>query len=372
MNAQKVLAGWTCAALALLGARGAAQSPNGTTLDVVFFDVGEGDCAVAITPRPDPRVLVIDGGTRRDAADAVGPYLQARGIDAIDLLILSHAGDGHIEGLTELLRTFEVREIWDPGPSAHSTALQAFQSEALAAARTRYYQRFEDQLVEHPTADVDDAVTRRAVLGIPETFGLAELTVLHADDAAPGPQGGEDPRASCLVVRLAFGSQSVLFAADGPGRKPRQLPHDTRAFYTERRLLDLASRDPGLLESTVLKVADHGSTLGCSGAFLDAVRPQWAVISCAADGRNRPHADTLGRLAKRRINVLRTDAADGHARTGDDHVLLAMSAEGLTLRQLDTNALLDAATAASATPQQEPRPSRPRQLIRPRPLRGGR
>ena len=62
------------------------------------------------------------------------------------------------------------------------------------------------------------------------------------------------------------------------------------------------------LKCDVLKVAHHGSKTSSSEAFLDAATPSVAVIQA---GRNNfyghPHAQTLERLEKRGIRVLRTD-----------------------------------------------------------------
>ena len=56
------------------------------------------------------------------------------------------------------------------------------------------------------------------------------------------------------------------------------------------------------------KVAHHGSKSSSSEAFLDAARPEIAVIQC---GRNNfygdPHKQTLERLEERGIRVFRTD-----------------------------------------------------------------
>ena len=62
------------------------------------------------------------------------------------------------------------------------------------------------------------------------------------------------------------------------------------------------------LDCDILKVAHHGSKSSSSEAFLDAAKPEIAVIQC---GRNNfyghPHQQTLERLEKRGIKVYRTD-----------------------------------------------------------------
>jgi competence protein ComEC len=58
----------------------------------------------------------------------------------------------------------------------------------------------------------------------------------------------------------------------------------------------------------VLKVAHHGSKSSSSEAFLDAADPSVAVISVGKNNLyGHPHEQTLERLKKRGIIVVRTD-----------------------------------------------------------------
>ncbi len=371
MKTRKWLAGGAVAALGLAPSGFAPMPASGLggELEVVFFDAGDGDAAVVLTPGPDRKVLVIDGGYQETAAAAMAPYLEAAGVAAIDLMILTHPGRGHVEGLRELVQRFEVREVWDPGPIEPSSAdYQAFAADALAEARTRYYQGLGDQLVEVPAADVAGDEHRRIALGAPLPFGTAEIVVLHAAENPPAAEA-DAAKAASLVVKVVYGENAVLFTGDARGRRERQPASDSRAHSTERALLELESRLPGVLGSTVLKVPDHGHELSSSQQFLDAVRPRWAVLSCAG-GAGGADPAALARYAKARINLVRTDAGDTHEQPHDDHVHLRLGArEGdLVCRQVDTASLLQLAgdVGRPAAPALEPS----RVLVRPRPPRG--
>jgi competence protein ComEC len=63
----------------------------------------------------------------------------------------------------------------------------------------------------------------------------------------------------------------------------------------------------------VIKVAHHGSNGSSSDALLDAVRPRLAVVSSGRNSYGRPGAEALGRPARRRVQVFRTDR-DGAVR----------------------------------------------------------
>jgi competence protein ComEC len=66
--------------------------------------------------------------------------------------------------------------------------------------------------------------------------------------------------------------------------------------------------DTDTLKCDILKVAHHGSKSSSCEEFLDAAKPEIAVIQC---GRNNfyghPHRQTLERLEERGIRIFRTD-----------------------------------------------------------------
>jgi competence protein ComEC len=61
------------------------------------------------------------------------------------------------------------------------------------------------------------------------------------------------------------------------------------------------------LQSEVLKLGHHGSKTSSSGAFLDVVQPDFAVVSAERNGRyGHPHAEVVGRVVERNIQLLST------------------------------------------------------------------
>ncbi len=62
------------------------------------------------------------------------------------------------------------------------------------------------------------------------------------------------------------------------------------------------------IRSQILKIAHHGSRYSTTDAFLDAVKPEVALISAGKDNKfGHPHEETLARLKKRGVKVYRTD-----------------------------------------------------------------
>ncbi len=84
------------------------------------------------------------------------------------------------------------------------------------------------------------------------------------------------------------------------------MPHDSTGdaeAYAEYMLVDA-----GGLRADVLKVGHHGSSTSSTKEFLEAVCPDYAVISCGKDNAyGHPHEEVLARLNELGVEVLRTD-----------------------------------------------------------------
>jgi competence protein ComEC len=242
-------------------------------LRVTFLDVGQGDAAVV--EAPGGRVALIDGGGTVDGsfdpgARVIEPFLRARGIGRVDLVVLSHAHPDHLNGLLRVLARFPVTALWTNGEGGHNPTYDALM--ALAHARG----------VTAPPPG-------------PTRLGPVDLAPLGPwlDDriAAPPGTGVND---GSLVVRAGYAGRSLLFAGDIEG--------DGEAELVGRAAAGLVAR------SDVLKVPHHGSRTSSSPELVDVVSPQLAVMSLGWLNRFQfPHREVLARYAARGVRVLRTD-----------------------------------------------------------------
>jgi beta-lactamase superfamily II metal-dependent hydrolase len=82
-----------------------AADQQSAYVDVIFFDVGQGD-GIAVRS-PEGSVAVIDG--------AIVERLRAYGIESVDIAIASHADTDHISGLEDILRSMPVAYYMDNG-----------------------------------------------------------------------------------------------------------------------------------------------------------------------------------------------------------------------------------------------------------------
>jgi competence protein ComEC len=79
---------------------------------------------------------------------------------------------------------------------------------------------------------------------------------------------------------------------------------------SEAELIERNADDPAALKADVLVMPHHGSKTSSTEEFLDAVKPQIALIPVGYRNRFRhPHPDVMARYAERGVKVYRTDDA---------------------------------------------------------------
>jgi competence protein ComEC len=223
-----------------------------------MVDVGQGDGMFLRTP--DGHTMVVDAGFK-GRGRALVSELQSRGINKIDLLVLSHPHADHIGGAIHLVKGFKVQEIWLSGaPSStrvHLKLLKAIEQEGI------------------PTKIVRAGHQRK----------LGEEVQLHVlGPEEPLLRGTRsDANANSVVLWIQHGTVDFLLTGDAEKE-------------TEQRVLEvLRARPPPDFE--VLKVAHHGSRYASSEAFLARVKPKLALISCGLKNRyGHPAPETLQRL----------------------------------------------------------------------------
>jgi len=285
------LAVWGLLVAALLSAGSALPGSLGPRLLVVtVLDVGQGDAILVQSPAG--RALLVDGGgevelpgrsdvseradgertvaTRSDVgARRVVPALRRLGVRRLDVVVLSHAHEDHVGGLPAVLQNFSVDLVLEPGvphlSPSYTWFLELVRRRRIAYALARQGQRID--------------------LG-----GGAAAHVLWPPQEGERQEAAGQVNARSVVARVVFNRFSVLLTGDIEAETEAQL-----------------ARGEGL-QSTVLKVAHHGSRTSTTPIFVDAVRPLYAVISVGRGNFfGHPHVQTLRTLEQRGIRVYRTD-----------------------------------------------------------------
>lgn len=231
-------------------------------LQVIFFDVGQGDAILIKTPNR--QTILIDGGPDNKVLRRLGenlPFWQRR----IDFMIFSHYHDDHITGLIEILKRYRVRNI-SFAPTAYSSPiLQAFLG-ASAAVKI-----------------VPQEIAAAARLN----FGAnCFLDLLN-----PEFLGISKDENNSLYARLDCAGQTFLFTGDSGTKADQAL---------------ITSGWP--LPADVLKASHHGSNSANSEEFLRAVNPRLLIISVGADNKfGHPTPTVLERADALGLEVKRTD-----------------------------------------------------------------
>ncbi len=252
--------------VALLVWVAAFSLPDGR-LHVTFLDVGQGD-AIFIQAPQGQKILVDGGPSPTILLAALGrrmPFWDR----TIDLVVLTHPHDDHVSGLIPVLERYQVKAFLDGGQ-------------------------------EHPTPTYTHCLELVKEKGIPYRLPRAgmqirlgktlQIEVLHPQNELLSDTRS-DVNNNSIVLRLVYGRISFL------------LPGDVEEA-AEAVLLS----HPENLASTVLKVPHHGSATSLNPRFLEAVRPQLAVIQVGADNKfGQPDPTTLARLEEQGVKVLRTD-----------------------------------------------------------------
>ncbi|MCR4280682.1 MAG: MBL fold metallo-hydrolase [Candidatus Komeilibacteria bacterium] len=229
----------------------------------VFFDVGQGDGILIITPGGEQ--ILIDGGPNNKIVTDMGSYFPFYD-HTIELMILSHAHADHTIGLVEVAKRYHIKEALYPGDIENQSA---FYTAWLAEIQS---------------------VGRAALAG--QTYSFADgsrLEILHPlKTPAARPTDLND---TSVVARYCYLEVCLLLTGDLPQAGEKEL-----------------MRQGLKLKADILKVGHHGSRDSSGEDFIEAVKPLAAVIqSGTGNSYGHPHAELLQRLLSHDIKILRND-----------------------------------------------------------------
>ena len=232
-----------------------APAPTNPDLRIQFIDVGQADAALLICKE---QTMLIDGGNVGDG-EKIYSILKEHEIQTLDYVVCTHAHEDHVGGLAAALTACDAKTIFCPVTDYDSKA----------------FRNFADRAGEITVPKVGDCFD----------FGGAKVQILACDPYA------EETNNTSIVLKLTYGQTSFLFTGDAE-------------YPVEQALLD-DSYNPS---ATVLKVGHHGSSSSTSYRFLNAVMPQYAVISVGTDNSyGHPDDAVLSRLRDADVTVYRTD-----------------------------------------------------------------
>ncbi len=242
-------------------------------LEVTVLDVGQGDAIYIRTPY-NQHILVDGGGDsvywqqrgRNVGLQRVVPYLQQRGVNTLDLVILTHPHEDHLHGLLAVLEHFHVNKIVDNGMSHTTNSYQ------------RYLELVLEKEIPYYKGRAGDRIQFQGNIGI---------DILHPDTILVGTRC--DFNNNSIVFRLDYQNRTLLFTGD----------------LDQEGQLDLVSRvNP---RADWIKIPHHGSRSAWSSEFFQAVEAKYGVISVGRNSFGHPHPQVLAGLDELEVEVFRTD-----------------------------------------------------------------
>jgi competence protein ComEC len=199
-------------------------------MEVTVFDVGQG---LSVLARTAEMTMLYDTGAGDPqgpnmASSVVLPYLRSQGIDALDLLVLSHGDRDHASGVHTLAENLQLGEVW--------------------YGETPY------------TLDVQpQPVQSRCRAGRERRIGDLKLLQLHP---SPGQNRDKSNNNSCVLL-LEFGAYRILL----PGDIGKEVELELRRHWRDR------------LPAELLLAPHHGSLSSSSNGFIRSVAPRQVVFS---------------------------------------------------------------------------------------------
>ena len=237
------------------------QKDKGKTseLTVHYLDVGQGDCILA---ECDGEYMLIDAGDN-DQGTKIQNYLSKQGVRKLKYAVGTHPDADHIGGLDVILYKFDCGTVMMPDMSKDTATYR----------------------------DVVDTMKQKGYKNtVPEPgdsfkLGSAVCTVLGPSESY------EDANNNSIVLLVEHGENRFLFMGDAEEEEESDI-----------------LKSGADVEADVLKVGHHGSRSSSSKKFLEAVSPDYAVISCGEDNSyGHPHAETLNLLRTMGVKVFRND-----------------------------------------------------------------
>lgn len=280
-------------------------------LKIHFIDIGQGDCI--FIQFPDGKNMLIDSGKKGVHTDGGKPnlevikdYLRNLGVNKITVALATHADEDHIGNFSELYSAYDIAFSMRPSAYYNGTA-GTFAAEFNPVPTVRKHKdQTSKTYFNYLTAVVGeqtDWTFFNYASDFSQNFTFNGGTYnYNVDFYTPledvGAIGYSDANDYSPLMMLTYGSFNMMFTGDAHSNIEKQF------------LAKLGSGDIVLPDDNVevLKVGHHGSESSSSAGFLDALKPDNAVIMCGKGNTYKhPHQATVEGLKRVGSFIYRTD-----------------------------------------------------------------
>ena len=223
---------------------------------ICFFDVGQGDASLVITPYR-KEVILIDTGGKNDfgkynnsynVSESIITFLKAQGIRKIDFMILTHGDYDHMGDSNYVINNITVKKvIFNCGK----------------------YNRLELNLI--------DILEKKDIL---YDSCIKELSINDNKLLFLNNDKYDNENDNSSVIYIKFDSYKFLFTADA-------------SVLVEKNIVEKYK----ICDIDILKVGHHGSKTSSSKEFISCVKPNYSIISVGKNNRyGHPNDEVLNDL----------------------------------------------------------------------------
>ena len=239
-------------------------------LQIYFIDVGQGDCTLIVTKTG--KTVLIDGGGSESynvGENILIPYLLDRGISKLDYIIISHFDTDHVGGVLSVIEKLQVEKVIIGKQTVNSDN----------------YEKFKEIIKKRK---IDFVV---AVAGTKDTMKLQIEKDVYIEFLWPNIANHfieNTLNNESIICKFYYKNFSILFTGD-------------IEEMAEKQILENYKNSLRVLNSTILKIAHHGSKTSSTQEFLSAVKPQIALIGVGENNKfGHPNDSVIERLENMR------------------------------------------------------------------------
>lgn len=245
-------------------------------IEISYLDVGQGDAAYI---RVNDLDILIDAGPRSDS-DKLMKQLEEKNIDDFEIVIATHPHEDHIGGMVKVFEKYDVESFYMPKVTnttkTFENMINAVSKEGLKAKVIK----------EGTSFDLGNGAKIEVYSPIYESYE-------EFNDYSP-------------IMKLTFGNTSYMFTGDAEAHAEQEV----------------VAKYPKNLDADVLKFGHHGSSTSSTKEFVEAVSPEYGVISCGVDNKyGHPHRETLQTIDTQGIKAYRTDKQGQITITSDGNTI---------------------------------------------------
>jgi competence protein ComEC len=256
------------------GAAAVSQiADNDKALHVTMLNVGQADATLI---QYKGKNMLIDTGDV-DSRDDLVQQLKKRNVKTLDIIVITHPHGDHLGGMAALFKNFTIKQIYDNGQPANT------------AMYKNYLKNIKAKNISYSTLKKGDSIT----LADDIHFQVLSPGTIFTTENTDGVSQSGLTNDNSIVCKMTYGKFSVMFMGDAQKEAENQI---------------LKDYDKNTLKADILKTGHHGSKTSSSPAFIKAVAPKAATISCGQGNQYKlPHEQTLQTLQKQNITIYRTD-----------------------------------------------------------------